>query len=83
MRNLFAMAMAMAMAMVAVTLFSCPAFAEDVIAIGSTPAHICTAQGALRAAIERKSGNYAHFGDDEREAIFARQDDVLSLIDGK
>ncbi len=77
MRNLFAMAL------VAVTLFSCPAFAEDIITIDSTPAQIRTAQGELRAAIERKSGSYSHFTDDERKAIFARQDDVLSLIDGK
>lgn len=77
MRNMFAMAL------VAVTLFSSPAFAEDVIAIDSTPAQIRTAQGDLRQAIERKSGNYSHFTDDERKAIFAKQDEVLSLIDGK
>ena len=55
MRNMFAMAL------VAVTLFSSPAFAEDVIAIDSTPAQIRTAQGDLRQTIERKSGNYSHF----------------------
>lgn len=77
MRNMFAMAL------VAVTLFSSPAFAEDVIAIDSTPAQIRTAQGDLRLAIERKSGNYSHFNDDERKAIFARQDEVLALIEGK
>ena len=77
MRNMFAMAL------VAVTLFSTPAFAEDVIAIDSTPAQIRTAQGDLRLAIERKSGNYSHFNDDERKAIFVRQDEVLALIEGK
>lgn len=77
MRNLFAMAL------VAVTLFSSSAFAADVITIDSTQAQIRTAQGELRAAIERKSGNYSHFTDDERKTIFARQDEVLSLIDGK
>lgn len=73
----------LAMALVAVTLFSSSVFAADVIAIDSTPAQIRTAQGELRQAIERKSGNYSHFSDDERKAIFARQDEVLSLIDGK
>lgn len=77
MRNIFAMAL------IAITLFSCPAFAEDTVAIDSTPAQIRTAQGDLRQAIERKSGNYSHFTDDERKAIFAKQDEVLSLIDGK
>jgi len=77
MRNMFAMAL------VAVTLLSSPAFAEDAISIDSTPAQIRTAQSDLRLAIERKSGNYSHFNDDERKAIFARQDEVLSLIDGK
>lgn len=77
MRNMFAMAL------VAVTLFSTPAFAEDVIAIDSTPAQIRTAQSDLRLAIERKSGNYSHFNDDERKAIFTRQDEVLALIEGK
>lgn len=77
MRNMFAMAL------VAVTLFSCPAFADDAIAIDSTPAQIRTVQADLRQAIERKSGNYSHFTDDERKAIFAKQDEVLSLIDGK
>ena len=77
MRNIFAMAL------IAITLFSCPAFAEDAVAIDSTPAQIRTAQGDLRQAIERKSGNYSHFTDDERKAIFAKQDEVLSLIDGK
>lgn len=72
-----------ATALIAVTLFSCPAFAEDAVAIDSTPAQIRTAQGDLRQAIERKSGNYSHFTDDERKAIFAKQDEVLSLIDGK
>ncbi len=77
MRNLFAMAL------VAVMLFSSSAFAADVISIDSTPAQIRTVQGELRQAIERKSGNYSHFNDDERKTIFARQDEVLSLIDGK
>ena len=72
-----------AMALVAVMSFSCPAFAEDIVAIDSTPAEIRTAQGELRQAIERKSGNYSHFTDDERKTIFARQDEVLSLIEGK
>ena len=72
-----------AMALVAVTLFSSPAFAEDAIAINSTPAQIRTAQADLRLAIERKSGGYSHFTDDERKAIFVRQDAVLALIDGK
>ena len=77
MRNMFAMAL------VAVTLFSTPAFAEDAIAIDATPAQIRTAQSDLRLAIERKSGNYSHFNDDERKAIFTRQDEVLALIEGK
>ncbi len=77
MRNLFAMAL------VAVMLFSSSAFAADVVSIDSTPAQIRTAQGELRQAIERKSSNYSHFTDDERKAIFARQDEALSLIDGK
>lgn len=72
-----------AMALVAVTLFSSSAFAEDKITIDSTPAQIRTVQGELRQAIAHKSGNYSHFTDDERKAIFARQDEVLSLIDGK
>jgi hypothetical protein len=72
-----------AMALAAVTLFSSPVFAEDAIAIDSTPAQIRTAQGELRQAIERKSGNYSQFSDEERKAIFAKQDEVLSLIDGK
>ncbi len=77
MRNMFAMAL------VAVTLFSTPAFAEDAIVIDATPAQIRTAQSDLRLAIERKSGNYSHFNDDERKAIFTRQDEVLALIEGK
>ncbi len=77
MRSLFAMAL------VAITLFSSSAFAADVVSIDSTPAQIRTAQGELRQAIERKSSNYSHFTDDERKAIFARQDAVLALIDGK
>ncbi len=77
MLNLFAMAL------VAVTLFCSSAFAADVVSIDSTPAQIRIAQGDLRQAIERKSSNYSHFTDDERKAIFARQDEVLSLIDGK
>ncbi len=72
-----------ATAVVAVMLLSSSVFAADVITIDSTPAQIRTVQGELRAAIERKSGNYSHFTDDERKAIFARQDELLSLIDGK
>ena len=77
MRNMFAMAL------VAVTLFSSPVFAKDVISIDSTPAQIRTAQADLRLAIERKSAGYSHFNDDERKEIFARQDEVLALIEGK
>jgi hypothetical protein len=73
----------MSTAILAATLFVLPASAEDVIAIDSTPAQIRTAQVDLRQAIERKSGNYSHFIDDERKEIFARQDDVLALIEGK
>ena len=71
------------MVVVAVMLFSSSVFAADVITIDSTPAQIRAAQGELRQAIERKSGNYSHFTDDERKTIFSRQDEVLSLIDGK
>lgn len=77
MRNMFAMAL------VAVTLFSSPVFAEDAITIDSSPAQIRTAQADLRLAIERKSAGYSHFSDDERKEIFARQDEVLALIEGK
>ncbi len=70
-------------AMLAALLFALPASAEDAIAIDSTPAQIRAAQVDLRQAIERKSGNYSHFIDDERKEIFARQDEVLALIEGK
>lgn len=70
-------------AILAAMLFASPASAEDVIAIDSTPAQIRTVQADLRQAIERKSGNYSHFVDDERKEIFARQDAVLALIEGK
>ncbi len=77
MRFLFSLALA------ASALLSFSAIAEDVIAIDSTPAQIRAAQAELRQAIERKSGNYAHFSDIERKAIFAKQDEVTALIDGK
>ena len=77
MRNVFAMALA------AITLFSFSAAAEDLITIDSTPAQIRTAQTEMRQAIERKTGNYSQFTEAERKAIFARQDEVLALIDGK
>lgn len=70
-------------AILAAMLFALPASAEDVIAINSTPVQIRTAQADLRKAIERKSGNYSHFIDDERKEIFARQDAVLALVEGK
>ncbi|MFZ5636132.1 MAG: hypothetical protein ACOY82_06045 [Pseudomonadota bacterium] len=59
------------------------AFAEDSVAITASPDQIRTAQADLRQAIERKSGNYSHFTDDERKEIFSRQDQVLALIEGK
>ena len=70
-------------AFVAVMLLSCPTFAEDAIVIESTPAQIRAAQAEQRLAIERKSGNYAQFTDDERKTIFAKQDAVSALIEGK
>ncbi|NOT87478.1 MAG: hypothetical protein HOP03_04780 [Lysobacter sp.] len=70
-------------AFAAAMLLSCPTFADDAIVIESTPAQIRTAQSEQRQAIERKSGNYSHFTDDERKTIFAKQDEVLRLIDGK
>lgn len=70
-------------AFVAAMLLSCPTFAEDAIVIDSTPAQIRAAQTEQRQAIERKSGNYSHFTDAERKAIFAKQDEVSALIEGK
>ncbi len=70
-------------AMLALSSAYSPVFAEDKIEIASTPAQIRTAQADLRQAIERKSGNYSQFSDDERKDIFARQDEVLVLIEGK
>jgi hypothetical protein len=70
-------------AFVAAMLFSCSTFAEDTIVIDSTPAQIRSAQADQRKAIENKASNYAHFTDAERKAIFAKQDEVTALIDGK
>jgi hypothetical protein len=70
-------------AFVAAMFFSCSTLAEDVIAIDSTPAQIRSAQADLRKAIETKANNYSHFTDAERKAIFAKQDEVNALIDGK
>jgi hypothetical protein len=70
-------------AFLAAMLLSCPTFAEDAIVIDSTPDQIRAAQSEQRQAIERKSGNYSHFSDAERKAIFAKQDEVAALIDGK
>ena len=70
-------------AFVAAMLLSCPTFAEDAIVIDSTPDQIRAAQAQQRQAIERKSGNYSHFTDAERKAIFAKQDEVSTLIQGK
>jgi hypothetical protein len=70
-------------ALLAATLFVSPAFADDTVEIGSTPAQIRDAQTQLRQAIEAKRGNYAHFSDEERREIFARQDDVLAAIEGR
>ena len=70
-------------AFVAAMLFSCSTFAEDTIVIDSTPAQIRSAQVDQRKAIENKASNYAHFTDAERKAIFAKQDEITALIDGK
>lgn len=70
-------------AFVAAMLLSCPTFAEDAIVIDSTPDQIRASQSAQRQAIERKSANYSHFTDAERKAIFAKQDEVSTLIQGK
>lgn len=70
-------------ALLAVMLLVSPAFASDNIEIGSSPAQIRDAQTQLREAIEAKRGNYAHFSDEERREIFARQDDVLAAIEGR
>ena len=70
-------------ALIAASLFSFSASAEDAIEISSTPAEIRAAQADLRKAIERKSGNYSHFTDAERKAIFAKQDELTVLVDGK
>jgi hypothetical protein len=70
-------------AFVAAILFSSPTFAEDAIVIDSTPAQIRSAQVDQRKAIENKASNYAHFTDAERKAIFAKQDEITALIDGK
>lgn len=70
----------------AATLLSCPAFAHeaaDPVANGASPAQIRTEQADLRTAIEHKAGNYAHFSDEERAAIFAKQDEVVRLVQGK
>lgn len=73
----------LSLALLAVAAFCAPAFAEDTIAISGTPDQIRTQQAELRQAIEKKSGNYAHFTDDERKTIFARQDDVLAVLGDK
>lgn len=70
-------------AFVAAILFSSPTFAEDAIAIDSTPAQIRSAQAEQRKAIETKASNYSHFSEAERKAIFAKQDEVTAMIDGK
>lgn len=77
------MRLALSTALLAATLFVSPAFADDAVEIGSTPAQIRDAQTQLREAIEAKRGNYAHFSDEERREIFARQDDVLAAIEGR
>ena len=64
-------------------LLSSSAFAADAIVIDSTPAQIRTAQAEQRKAIETKATNYKHFTDAERKAIFAKQDEVTALLDGK
>ncbi len=77
------MRFALSTALLAVMLLVSPAFANDKIEIDSTPAQIRDAQTQLRQAIEAKRGNYAHFSDEERREIFARQDDVLAAIEGR
>lgn len=77
------MRFALSTALLAATLLVSPAFANDNIEIDSTPAQIRDAQTQLRQAIEAKRGNYAHFSDEERREIFARQDDVLAAIEGR
>ena len=70
-------------ALIAASLLPFSAFAKDAIEISSTPPEIRAAQADLRKAIERKSGNYSHFTDAERKAIFAKQDELTVLVDGK
>jgi len=77
------MRLQLSLAFLAVVAFSAPAFAEDTITISGTPDQIRTQQAQLRQAIERKSGNYSQFSEEERQAIFARQDDVLAVLGDK
>lgn len=63
--------------------FCTPAFAEDATRLSVTPDQIRTQQAELRHAIETKSGNYAQYSDEERKAILARQDDVLTVLGDK
>ncbi len=70
-------------ALIAASLSPFSAFAKDAIEISSTPPEIRAAQADLRKAIERKSGSYSHFTDAERKAIFAKQDELTVLVDGK
>ncbi len=70
-------------ALIAASLLPFSAFAKDAIEISSTPSEIRAAQADLRKAIERKSGSYSHFTDAERKSIFAKQDELNALVDGK
>lgn len=63
--------------------FCTPAFAEDAPRLSVTPDQIRTQQAELRQAIEKKSGNYAQYSEEERKTILARQDDVLAVLGDK
>ncbi|MBW8850376.1 MAG: hypothetical protein JF600_06320 [Xanthomonadales bacterium] len=73
----------LSLVLLAAATFCAPAFAEDATRLSVTPDQIRTQQAELRHAIETKSGNYAQYSDEERKAILARQDDVLTVLGDK
>jgi len=73
----------LSLVLLAASTFCAPAFAEDATRLSVTPDQIRTQQAELRHAIETKSGNYAQYSDEERKAILARQDDVLTVLGDK
>jgi len=60
-----------------------PAFAADIADADSSVEQIRQTQVDLRRSIEQKSGKYSYFTDDDRRVIFARQDKVLALLNGR